>query len=147
MKLLPLIFIIVLIPSCLNQHGSSKVEANYLISFKLIHSYTPNPDAAVFRIHTDYKLRELLISEKWDSIRFFGGLFDTIDFNRPTKIISIAETNIPNELTMAMITYLSYTQSQLDSIALETFDKVEVNVYFLSDVWKLKPLGKNRVRH
>ncbi len=140
MKLLPLIFILVLVSSCLNQHGSSKIEANYLISFKLIHSYTPNPDAAVFRIHADTKLREVLISEKWDSIRFFGGLFDTIDFNLPTKIIRISETDMLNELTMAMITYLSYTQPQLDSIASKTFDKVEINVYCKSDVWKLKPM-------
>lgn len=126
------------------ESGNSRNENSYLISFKLIEDPSPNPDAAVFRIHSDKKLKELLLSERWDSIRFHGGIFDTIDFNRQTKIIGIAETDLPNELTMGMITsdFLNNTQTQLDSIASKTFEKVEVNVYHKDKIWKLKPLGK-----
>jgi len=145
MKSLYLSFILVLVCSCLNESGNSRKEISYLISFRLIENPTPNPDAAVFRIHSDTKLRELLLSEKWDSIRFFLGIFDTIDFNRPTKIIGIAATDSLNELTMGMITggFLSYTQSQMDSIASKTFEKVVVYVYHKNDIWELKPLGNN----
>jgi hypothetical protein len=148
MKSIPLILIFVIVSSCFNEL-SSKKELNYLMSFNLIEDTSPNPDAAVFRIHSNSKLRELLLSEKWDSIRFSGGLFDTVDFNRPTKIIGIAETDMPNELTMGMITggFLNYTQCQMDSIASETFKRVEVNVYYKTDIWKLKPLGKDKVKH
>lgn len=128
----------------MNESGNSRNGKSYLISFRLIEDPTPNPDAAVFRIHSDNKLKELLLSEKWDSIRFSGGIFDTIDFNRKTKMIGIAETDLPNELTMGMITsgFLNYTQDQMDSIASKTFEEVEVYVYHKDDIWKLKPLDK-----
>jgi hypothetical protein len=143
MKKLNLIFVLVIVYSCLNENSSLKKGESYITSFKLILSNTPNPDAAVFRIHSDIKLNELLLSEKWDSICFSGGLFDTINFNH--RIIFITKTEMPNDLILGMRSadFLTYSQSQMDSIASKTFEKVEVIIYYKTDKWKLKPRGKN----
>jgi hypothetical protein len=143
MKALYLFFILLLVHSCLNKNSSPNKEGSYLSSFELIKDPSPNPDKAVFRIHSDIKLREVLLSEKWDSIRFSGGLFDTISYNQ--ELIGIAETDVPHELIMGMhtLSFLIFTQSQMDSIALKAFDKIEVTIYYKTDTWKLKPHVKN----
>ena len=146
MKAAYLFFILALAYSCLNKN-SSKSEDSYLTSFELIKDPSPNPDKAVFMIHSDVKLREVLLSEKWDSIRFSGGPFDTISYNQ--ELIGIEETNIPNELIMGMhtLSFLTFTQAQMDSIASKAFEKVEVDVYYKTYKWKLKPTINNELKH
>ncbi len=146
MKAVYLFFILALASACLNKNSSSGRIDSYLTSFELIKDPSPNPDKAVLRIHSDVILREVLLSEKWDSIRFSGGLFDTISYNQ--ELIGIAETDIPSELIMGMhtISFLNLTQAQMDSIASKAFEKVEVNIFSKNNVWKLKPCDKSGIK-
>jgi hypothetical protein len=143
MKILNLFFLILLVSSCLHENPDHRKEIDYLLSFKLIKDPSPNPDKAVFNIHSSDKLNEVLLSEKWDSIRFSGGLFDTASYNQ--ELIGIAKTEVQNELILGMhtLSFTSHTQAEMDSIASKTFEKVVLYVYHKNDIWELKPLGNN----
>jgi hypothetical protein len=115
------------------------------MSFEIIPSISANPDATVFNIHVEDKLlREVLVAKRWDSIRFSGGLFDTLMFMLLKPLIGIAEPDIPNELIIGMSKGgLEYTQNELDSIASLTFKEAEIDIYYNESHWKLKPLEKD----
>jgi hypothetical protein len=132
------------VSSCLNENPASRKEIDYLLSFKLIKDPSPNPDKVVFNIHSSNKLKDLLLSENWDSIRFSGGLFDTASYNQ--ELIGIAETDIQNELILGMhtLSFLNHTQTEMDSIALITYNKVEIDIYYKTEKWKLKSLAKKK---
>ena len=129
--------------SCLSHNDKFKRNDDWIKDFNLISSSTPNPDKIVFRVHADDKLRALLLLENWDSIKFSGGFFDTLNFNK--KVVGIAETDNPEEVILGLSTgkFFMYTQNQMDSIASKTFDKIEVTIYYKADMWKLKPHVKN----
>jgi len=144
MKILNLFFLILLVSSCLNENPDHRKEIDHILSFKLIKDPSPNPDKVVFNIHSSDKLKEVLLSEKWDSIRFSGGLFDTASFNQ--ELIGIAETDVKNEMILGMhtISFISHTQDEMDSIALITYNQVEIDIYYKTENWKLKPLVKKK---
>ena len=62
--------------------------------------------------------------------------------------LPIQATDKPDELMMGMATakFFSYTQSQKDSIALITFEKVEINIFSKDETWKLKPCEKSDIK-
>lgn len=139
MKAPNFILMVLLLSSCLSENPNHRKENDYLLSFRLIKDPSPNPDKVAFKIHSSEKLKEVLLAEKWDSIRFSGGIFDTGSYNN--RLIGIAETDTPNELILGMptLSFLSHSQSEMDSIALITYNKVEIDIYFKTQNWKLKP--------
>jgi len=133
-----------LLISCLRSKDSKNIYC--VQEFELIATTVLNPDKVLFRITTDEKLREVLLHKGWDSINFSGGIFDSLNFN--DKHIGVAETDKRDELMMGMATakFFSYTQSQKDSIALITFEKVEINIFSKDEKWKLKPCEKSDIK-
>jgi hypothetical protein len=144
MKTFIIFIFTVLVCSCLNKHTNNEEETYYITGFRGITRDTPNPTGAAFYIHTNSKpLREILLSEKWDRIRFSGGLLDTAQYNEYT--LGVGETDVQSELIMGMWFYSFdyYTQNEIDSIASVAFDDLEIDIYYNEDHWKLKPLEKD----
>ena len=130
--------------SCLPNKNTKNILC--VQEFKLIATTVLNPDKVFFRITTDEKLRGLLLQKDWDSIKFSGGFFDTLNFNN--KLIGVAETDKPDELMIGMATakFFRYAQNQKDSIAARTYEKVEINVFSKDKTWKLKPCDKSDIK-
>jgi len=45
---------------------------------------------------------------------------------------------------MHTLSFLIHTQAEMDSIALITYNKVEIDIYYKTATWKLKPLAKKK---
>jgi len=133
-----------LLISCLRSKNSKTIFC--VQEFEIKATTVLNPDKALFRITTDEKLREVLLHKDWDSINLSGGIFDTLNFNH--KHIGVAETDKPDELMIGMATakFFSYTQSEKDSIALITFEKVEIDIFSKDETWKLKPCERSDIK-
>ncbi len=133
-----------LIISCLPNKNPKNIFC--IQEIELIATTVLNPDKVLFRITTDEKLREVLLQKGWDSIKFSGGIFDTLNFNH--KLIGVAETDNTDELKIGMATskFFGYTQNQKDSIASITFEKVEISIFSKNEIWKLKPCEKSDVK-
>jgi len=134
-----LLFVSTLFLSCSSDKKDDRI---WIKELKIMRSGSINPAAVVFNIHTNSELKELFLSEKWDSIKFSGGFFDTINFNN--RIIRIVEPENKDELILGMSLgrFSRFTYEQLDSIVFETLKEVEINVYYEDKHWTLKPLEK-----
>ena len=138
-----LVYVSLCVVSCSSQSmDKKKSNDNWIMNFNIILSPGPNPASVVFKIHLDNTLRDILLSKKWDSIKFTGGVFDSLYFN--DKIIGLAETNSNEELILGMSSgrFSSYKQSQVDSIALDTFSKAEIKVFLNKKTWQMKSSRK-----
>jgi hypothetical protein len=127
--------------NCKNEYSKKCISA-----FEFKFSTTPNPAAIVFKIYADKELRDILLSEKWDSIKFSGGFLDTLDLRNRT--VGVAESSLSSEILLGLPTakFVMYTQHQMDSIALKTYEKVEINVFSKNGTWILKPCGKSGIK-
>jgi hypothetical protein len=108
-------------------------------------SKTPNPDLIVFRVEVEDTLRDKLLTEKWDSISFSGGIFDTLGYKNPR--IGVSEIDSTNELFLAISTakFFPFSQIQMDSIALMNYQKVEISIFTRNETWKLRPCDKSDI--
>ena len=139
-----LLFVGTLSLSCLSDKKDN--DSIWIKQLRIRHKYVPNPDAVVFIIHSNNEMKDVLLSEKWDSIKFSGGFFDTINYFNITdtfyrNVLGIAETENQDELIIGMTGNFSmFTEEQTDSIVSLTFKEVEINIYSKNKHWTLKPL-------
>ena len=135
-----LLFVSALSLSCLSDKKDN--DSIWIKKLRIIPSHHgPNPSVIVFTIHTNSELKEVLLSEKWDSVKFSGGYFDTINYNN--RIIGIAESENQDELILGMRgAFYMFTEEELDSIVSLTFKEVEINFYYKDNIWTLKPIEK-----
>ncbi len=135
-----LLLVVFFIGSCINGNKSEPIRReSCIVSFRIESSLSPNPKAVRFRIFADDTLSGILLAEKWDSVLFHGGIFDTINF----KYISIGVSG-PDSLGVFGIgfpswEFLGYKQDKLDSIALCSYEKLKVSIFYNGKVWSIKP--------
>ena len=138
-----LIVLIILAFSCSNRRSNDKEENNYIIGFRIRTPSSPNPDNIGFHIHVDNELlTEVLDFQKWDSVKFSGGVFDTARYNKYYIGVGVGETDAQNELLIAasIFGFKDYNQNEKDSISLLAFKDIEINIWYKDEKWTLKPL-------
>ena len=120
-KISVLVVLTTFVYSCTNKRSNDKEENNYIMGFRILRPYTPNPDGVIFHFYVDNELlTEVLEFQKWDKIQFSGGIFDTVDYNEYSIGVGVGETDVQNELLMAasIFGFKNYNQKEMDSISL-----------------------------
>ncbi len=135
-----LLLVAFFVGSCINGNKSEPIRReSCIVSFRIKSSITPNPDGLIFKISAEDTLRGILLAEKWDSVVLHGAIFDTMDVNY--LYMGISEPDSVGMLVMGLATwsFTEYSQDQVDSIALCSYEKLKISVFSKGKVWNIKP--------